>query len=176
MYEHMFNNTFPGYSNVKVRFRVSNSLDPDQDHGPSVLIWVKTVLKGYQPTTKVSPSKERGNIFCLTEVKLKQKMAEQSHIGSKSDHVIRELQNQERVLMEVFWTNDFLLAILEVRLEEAGREQDIRQRDVKRLQSERERYLFCIIFYIIRSRYDKPTLSTLWPAENISSSDFHFIL
>ena len=48
MYEHMFNNTFLGYSNVKVRFRVSNSLDPDQDHGPSVLIWIETVLKGYQ--------------------------------------------------------------------------------------------------------------------------------
>ena len=177
MYEHMFNNTFPGYSNVKVRFRVSNRLDPDQDHGPSVLIWIETVLKGYQPTTIVSPSKERGNILCLTElVKLKQKMAEQSHIGSKSDHVIRKLQNQEQDLIEVFGINDFLLAILEVRLEEAGREKDIRQRDVEQLQSERKRYLFCTIFYILRSRYDKPTLSTLWPAENISSSDFHFIL
>ena len=36
---------FPVNGNVKVRFRVSNSLDPDQDHGPSVLIWMELLAK-----------------------------------------------------------------------------------------------------------------------------------
>ena len=36
--------------------RVSNSLIPDQ-----VLICVQTVCKGFQPTTKVTRSKERAN-------------------------------------------------------------------------------------------------------------------
>ena len=175
MYEHMFNNTFTGYSNVKVRFRVSNSLDPDQDHGPSVLIWIQTVLKGYQPTTKVSPSKERGNIFCLTEqVKLKQKMAEQSRIASRSDHLIRELQNREQDLMEALGAKDSQLAILRVRLEEADREKDIRQRAVEGLQLERKRYNN--ILHHTNTCYDKPTLSTLWLAKTYRLLIFNFIL
>ena len=161
MYDNMFNNTFQGNCNVKVRFRVSNSLGPDQDHGPSVLIWIETVGKGYQQTTKVTASKERVNIFCLTElVKLKQKMAEQSHIASKSDHVIRELQNREQDLMEALGAKDSQLAILRVRLEEADREKDSRQRAVEGLQSERERYLFCTIFYIIRTHVTMGCLPT----------------
>ena len=31
----------------------------------SVLIWVKTVCKGYQQTTKVAPSEERGDKFSI---------------------------------------------------------------------------------------------------------------
>ena len=73
-------------------------------------------------------------------------MAEQSHIASKSDHVIRELQNREQDLMEALGAKDSQLAILRVRLEEADREKDSRQRAVEGLQSERERYLFYTIF------------------------------
>ena len=39
--------------------RVSNSLDPDEARHLSGLIWVQTVSKGYQQTTKVAPSGQR---------------------------------------------------------------------------------------------------------------------
>ena len=41
--------------------RVSNCLDPDQTDILSVLIWVQTVCKVYQQTTKVDDSIERDN-------------------------------------------------------------------------------------------------------------------
>ena len=40
--------------------RVLNSLDIDQDF-KSVVIWVQTVCKGYELTTKVTAGKERVN-------------------------------------------------------------------------------------------------------------------
>ena len=39
--------------------RVSNSLDPDEARHFSSLIWVQTVFKGYQQTTKVASSSQR---------------------------------------------------------------------------------------------------------------------
>ena len=72
-------------------------------------------------------------------VKLKQKMAEQSQSATKSDHIIRELQNREQDLMEALGAKDSQLAILRVRLEEADREKESRQRAMEGLQSERQR-------------------------------------
>ena len=49
--------------------RVSNSLDPDQAErfvGPDILsglIWVQTVCKDYQQTSKVETSRERVNLY-----------------------------------------------------------------------------------------------------------------
>ena len=40
---------------------MSNGLDTDQEDILLVLIWVKTVFKGYQQMTKVAVSKERVN-------------------------------------------------------------------------------------------------------------------
>ena len=50
-----------------------NSLDSDQDKwsvGLSVLIWVQTVFKGYQQTTKVGISKERVKIILKLFIEL----------------------------------------------------------------------------------------------------------
>lgn len=74
-------------------------------------------------------------------VRLKQKMADQVQSATKSDHIIRELQNREQDLMEALGAKDSQLAILRVRLEEADREKESRQRAVEGLQSERERML-----------------------------------
>ena len=38
---------------------MSNSLDPDQARHLLGLIWIQTVSKGYQQTTKVATSRER---------------------------------------------------------------------------------------------------------------------
>ena len=43
----------------KNTIRMSKSLDPDQVRRLSGLIWVQTVCKGYQQTTKVATSGER---------------------------------------------------------------------------------------------------------------------
>ena len=72
-------------------------------------------------------------------IKLKQQMTHQSDLATKSDHIIRELQNREQDLMEALGAKDSQLAVLRVRLEEADREKESRQKAVEGLQSERER-------------------------------------
>ena len=67
-------------------------------------------------------------------------MTHQSDLVTKSDGIIRELQNREQDLMEALGAKDSQLAVLRVRLEEADREKESRQRAVEGLQSERERY------------------------------------
>lgn len=74
-------------------------------------------------------------------VRLKQKMTQQSESATKSDHIIRELQNREQDLLEALGAKDSQLAVLRVRLEEADRERESRQKAVEGLQSERERLL-----------------------------------
>ena len=52
---------------------MSNGLDSDQDwrslgtDALSILIWVLTICKDYQQTTKVAASKERGNHFAIEQ-------------------------------------------------------------------------------------------------------------
>lgn len=77
----------------------------------------------------------------LDLAKLREKLREQSQSASKSDHVVRELQNREQDLMESLAAKDTQLGVLRVRLEEADRDLQIRQKSLESLQSERERYL-----------------------------------
>ena len=109
-----------------------------------------SVLVGHKNLQSFKLPQKRFSAYCdifgtfsfpSTElVKLKQQMAHQAEIATKSDHNIRELQNREQDLMEALGAKDSQLAVLRVRLEEADREKESRQRAVEGLQSEKERY------------------------------------
>ena len=59
--------------------------------------------------------------------------------ASKSDQVVRELQNHEQDLMEALGAKDSQLAILRVRLEEADRELQGKQKYVEELLGDKNR-------------------------------------
>lgn len=86
-------------------------------------------------------------LICVDLAKLREKLREQSQSASKSDHVVRELQNREQDLMESLAAKDTQLGVLRVRLEEADRDLKNRQKSLESLQSERERY-FISDYYV----------------------------
>ena len=59
-----FENRLFQKKNFKNTIRVSNGLGPDHDRH-SVLIWVLTVCKIYQETTKVVASKQRVKFYSI---------------------------------------------------------------------------------------------------------------
>ncbi|XP_052270868.1 golgin subfamily A member 5-like isoform X2 [Dreissena polymorpha] len=72
---------------------------------------------------------------------MREKLIEQSRSSSRSDQLVRELQNRESDLEESLRAKDTQLGVLRVRLEEADRERETRQRSLEQLQSERNRIL-----------------------------------
>ncbi|XP_053376970.1 golgin subfamily A member 5-like isoform X4 [Mercenaria mercenaria] len=73
--------------------------------------------------------------------KLRDKLKEQSRNASKSDQSVRELQNREQDLMEAIGAKDTQLGVLRIRLEEADRELQNRQKNLDSLKSDKERIL-----------------------------------
>jgi chromosome segregation ATPase len=72
--------------------------------------------------------------------KLREKLKDQSRNVSKSDQSVRELQNREQDLLEAIGAKDSQLGVLRIRLEEADRELQNRQKHLESLKSDKERY------------------------------------
>lgn len=77
--------------------------------------------------------------------RVREKLHSNTQSASKSDQVVRELQNREQDLMEAIGAKDSQLAILRVRLEEADRELQGKQKQVEELLSEKNRLLSLLI-------------------------------
>ncbi|XP_060558221.1 golgin subfamily A member 5-like isoform X4 [Ruditapes philippinarum] len=73
--------------------------------------------------------------------KLREKLKDQSRNVSKSDQSVRELQNREQDLLEAIGAKDSQLGVLRIRLEEADRELQNRQKHLESLKSDKERIL-----------------------------------
>jgi len=71
--------------------------------------------------------------------RLRERLQDQSRTTSKAEGQVRELRGRESDLEEALKAKDAQLAILRVRLEEADRERETRQRTVEQLQTERSR-------------------------------------
>lgn len=77
--------------------------------------------------------------------RVREKLHSNTQSASKSDQVVRELQNREQDLMEAIGAKDSQLAILRVRLEEADRKLQGKQKQVEELLSEKNRLLSLLI-------------------------------
>ncbi|KAK3093353.1 hypothetical protein FSP39_014385 [Pinctada imbricata] len=78
------------------------------------------------------------------------KLDDYNRSASVSDQMVRELQSRESDLMEALQAKDSQLAVLRVRLEEADKEMESKQRSISNLENQRERTIQIPVVCIAR--------------------------
>ena len=82
------------------------------------------------------------SVVTYTELmKVRKQLDDYNRTASASDQMVRELQSRESDLMEALQAKDSQLAILRVRLEEADKVMESKQRSIDDLESQRERWV-----------------------------------